>query len=47
MNDKKRTLTHKEMAKYLTEIRDNTPEIYEDEDQIYYNLLTEIISNLE
>lgn len=42
----KRTLSKEEMAVYLEEIRDNTPEIYEAEDKIYYNLLTEIIENI-
>lgn len=41
------TMSKSEMVKYLEEIRDNTPEIYDAEDKIYFNLLTEIIKNLE
>jgi len=43
----KRTLSKGEMIELLKEVRDNTPEIYEDKDKIYYNILTEIIANLE
>jgi len=33
----------KEFALQLKEVRDNTPEIWEADDQIYYKILTKVI----
>lgn len=33
----------KEFAAQLKEVRDNTPEIWEADDQVYYKILTKII----
>lgn len=39
-------INKKKFISYLTEIRDNTPSIYEENDQVYYNMMTEMIKDL-